>query len=188
VTAPVGGGGRASAGMASNFTPPYPTGNQPAQREVAVNPEVIGASLRSAVEDFATAILRAVPHTQRSASESGFLADVKRGRRELNEATLLRLFVIASRSNQPIPALSTAFGTLEVRVAASVPVCAFEAVQAETVAQGPADQAAILAIHEDSPVRWWQLVETGRRHMAAWGRTIDAATRRALMLENRRAI
>jgi hypothetical protein len=56
------------------------------------------------------------------------------------------------------------------------------------MAQGPADQAAMLAVHEDSAVRWWQVVETGRQHMAAWGRTIDAATRRALHLEAKRAI
>lgn len=168
------------------------TSNQRGQVQMAsrpvVNPEIIGASLRSAVEDFATQILIAVPHTARSASESGFLADCKRGRREMNEATMTRLYVIASRSNVPVLAPSDALLELSVRCAQSTPVCAFEASMSETVAQGPADQAAQLAAHEDTAVRWYQHAETLAVHIAQAMIARAASVRRALLLETRRAL
>jgi hypothetical protein len=180
-------GGERAGGIEARIS--YKAGSVSNHRSTPVmaRSEEVAKALDLAIVNMARQVFLAVPVDRRTKSDTQFLSDCIRGRRCASGDTLARLLSLAGQADTPVHSLSDAIRAVEVRMCAAKPICAFEASQSETIAQGQLDQAQMLAVHEDVPVRWIAVAEVGRTHMDALRRVVDAAVKRASLLSHSHA-
>lgn len=150
--------------------------------------EQLANLLDAAVPYLARQLIVALPASRRSDSESYFLHDCARGRREASRETLVRLMDLSGRADKA-GLVSDMIRALEVRHSPPESQgCVYEASYGEQDANEPLNKAQMMAHQEKCPTRWSLVWELCKGQLRATQRLMDAAARHMHMPSHRRAV